>query len=484
MVFIPRDLEPFERELFSQLRLKIWNHRKRNLLRQELHDSKARLDRVGFSVPPHMVDFQTPLGWAEAAVSVPSARIHREGFRLRVNSSIEDDLTEIFDSPQAKRQEAGAVTSSLKHGPAFVFMTPGDVSKGESRVVFSAKSALDATCIQNPRTGGVTSALEIVDRNRMLLYLPSIVLDIGRNVDSGKWLVINEYRQNHDFVLCEPILWDWALDRPFGRSRITRPLIGAIQQGVRTLLRQEVMAEFFSAPQRVLLGASKEHFTDEDGNEIDPWRLIMGSIWALPDTYDEEESKLVRPDFKQIQQASMQPHNDMFNGVVLRAASELKMPISYLGVQHNQPQNEGAIRAEESSMITLIQRQIDISYKLSSINMARKALAVFHDRWSDSMAQDLRGLSARYADPGTPTIQARSDAALKYNSAFPDGDPVVAMEMYGLTDDQIRRNTDYMRRSGAGSLLDRVLSGAASNSTEPAGEGVSGDSAGAGAGVE
>lgn len=449
-----RDLEASEATLFTGMLRTIRQRRQRNQLRRNLYDAKSKLDRIGFSVPPHMVDFQTPVGWAEKAVSVPAARIRREGFRLPGESSLMDDLKTIFDNNYAVRLESGAVKSSMKHGPAFVFVTPGDELLGEPRVIFSAKSALEATCVQDPRTGVVTSALEVVDRDSALLYLPGVVLEIVR--DAGKWVVADEAKQPHNLVLCEPYVWDWDLDRPFGRSRISRPLIGAIDRGVRTLLRGEVTAEFFSAPQRSLLGADESHFTDEAGNRIDLWKAITGGVWALPDVWDEDEGKLVRAQLQQLQQASMTPHFEMFKSIALQVASETSLPMSYLGVQENQPAAEGAIRAAEADMIALIEYQIHMSYQLASVNLARKALAVFHAGVPASMATDLRGLSARFADPGTPTVQARSDAALKYQMAFPDGDPVLAMEMYGLTDEQINRNLDYARRAGAGSVLDRI----------------------------
>lgn len=454
MVRVARELEASEATLFTSMLRTIRQRRQRNHLRRNLYDAKSRLDRVGFSVPPHMVDFQTPVGWAEKAVSVPAARVRREGFRLPGESSLMDDLQAIFDNNYAVRLESGAVKSSMKHGPAFVFVTPGDEDAGEPRVVFSAKSALEATCVQDPRTGVVTSALEVVDRDSVLLYLPGVVLEVVH--DAGKWLVLEEVKQPHKLVLCEPYVWDWDLDRTFGRSRITRPLIGAIERGVRTLLRGEVTSEFFSAPQRSLLGADESHFTDKDGNRIDLWKMITGGVWALPDVWDEDEGKNVRAQLQQLSQASMTPHFEMFKSIALQVASETSLPMSYLGVQENQPAAEGAIRAAEADMISLIEYQIRMSYQLASVNLARKALAVFHKGVPDSMATDLRGLSARFADPGTPTVQARSDAALKYQLAFPDGDPVLAMELYGLTDEQINRNVEHMRRGRASSVLDQL----------------------------
>lgn len=450
-----RELEANEASIFKGMLRTIRQRAGRNNLRKSLYEANFRLDKVGFSVPPHMVDFQTPIGWAAKTVSVPAARIRREGFRLPFESSLMDDLGMIFDGGYTTRLESGAVKSSLRHGPAFMFVTAGDESKGEQPVIFSAKSALEATCLQDPRTGVVTAGLEMVSKGEALLYVPGNVLEL--KMSGNGWTVTNEYPQPADIVLCEPFVWDWDLDRPFGRSRITRPLIGSIERGVRTLLRQEVTAEFFSAPQRSLLGASKEHFTDAKGSPIDLWKAITGGVWALPDVYDEDEGKLVRAQLQQLSQASMQPHSEMFESIALQVSSETSLPLGYLGVVQNQPSAEGAIKVAEVDMVELIEYQIEKSYKAASENLARKALAVLHGEVTPAMTAELRGLSARYAKPGTPTESARADAALKYATAFPDGDPVLAMEMYGLTDEQIKRNVEYARRGRAMGVLDQLI---------------------------
>ena len=449
-----RELDAKERSVFDALHRQINKASGRNHLRKNAYDAKNKLARVGFSVPPHMVDFQTPVGWAEKAVSVPAARIRPEGFRLDTSGSELDEITDVFGSRYVSRLIRGGIKSSLKHGPAFLFATKGAVDDGESEVVVAAKSALNATCIQDPRTGVVSSALELVGDNEAILYVPGLLLELGRGRNG--WEVSAEFKQGHNVVACEPVIWDWDLDRPFGRSRITRPLLGQMERGVRTLLRQEVTAEFFSAPQRALLGAREEHFTDGDGNKIDIWKAITGGIWALPDTYDEDTDELVRAQLQQLQQASMQPHSEMFKSIAMQVSSDTSMPISYLGIQENQPPSEGAIRAMESDMLTLIEHQIELSYESAMLNFARKVLAVKRGVSFSQVEADTRGLSVRFMDPGTPTVSARSDSALKYVQAFPTGDPEVAMELYGLTEAQIQRNLTYMRKQQAGSLVARL----------------------------
>ena len=450
-----RELDASEQSVFEAMLRTIRQRMSRNGLRRNLHDSKRRLDRVGFSVPPHMIDFQTPLGWAEKTVSVPASRIRPEGFRLSNDGSELDEISEIFDGRYVSRLLRGAIKSSLKYGTAFVFTALGDTDAGDPEVIVTVRSAFQATCIQDPRTGTVTAAIEVIDGSSVNLHVPGWILAVDR-ID-GRWMVVDEARQGHDVVGCEPFVWDWDIDRPFGRSRITRPLIGSIERGVRTLLRMEVTAEFFSAPQRALLGASEEHFTDEDGKRIDLWKAITGGVWALPDVYDDDEGKLVRAQLQQMQQASMQPHSDMFKSIGLQVSSETSMPMSYLGIQENQPASADAIRAAEADMISLIEYQIELSYESAMLNLARKVLAIKRGTLFANVERDTRGLSVRFADPGTPTVSARADAALKYTQAFPNGDPELAMELYGLSDDQIKRNTEHMRRSQSSALVDRLL---------------------------
>lgn len=459
-----RELDAKERAVFDGLLRQINRASQRNHLRRNMYGATEKLARIGFSVPPHMVDFQVPLGWAEKAVSVPAARIMPEGFRLDSVGSELETLNSIFGSRYVSRLVHGGIKSSLKHGPSFLFVTQGDPDLGDPETVVAAKTALEATCDQDPRTGRVRSALELIGSKDAALYVPGMILELSRGPRG--WQVEREFPQGHDVVACEPFVWDWDMDRPFGRSRISRPLMGSIERGMRTLLRQEVTAEFFSAPQRALMGAREEHFTDEEGNKIDLWKAITGAIWALPDVYDEDTDELVRATLEQLQQATMQPHSDMFKSIAMQVGSDLSMPLSYLGIQENQPPSEGSIRAMESDMLTLITYQTKLSYESAMENLARKVLAVQRETTFAQVERDTAGLSVRFMDPGTPTLSARADAALKYTQAFPTGDPEVAMEMYGLSEEQIQRNLTYMRKAQANSLIDQ-LTQAAEPATEP-----------------
>ncbi|WP_146008917.1 phage portal protein [Zhihengliuella halotolerans] len=453
----PREPTVDEMNAFTRLRSKVGVKARRNRLRSSYVEAKKRLDKIGFSVPPHMVDFQTPIGWAQKAVSVPASRIRPDGFTLPRETELMDDVADVFEDNYFAAVEKMAIESSLEHSVAFVFVTPGDEVAGDPEVIISARTALEATAEVNERTNRATAALEVVSRKKSILYLPGQTVRLESI--NGRWLVTADYDGVEGNVPCTPYVWGRSLKRPFGHSRVSRPLMGYIDTGVRTMLRQEVTAEFFSAPQRALMGADDVHFTDADGNRISPLDALMGGIWALPDVYHEDLDELKRPDLKQLQQASMQPHSEQLRTIGLMVASEVSMPVGYLGIIHDQPTSADAIKAAESDMVGMVEDELP-SIAISRIDLAKNVLAVKHGEFTDSMRRDLRGLAAHFRDPGTPTKSAQADAAVKYQQAFPNGDPEVAMEEYGLTKAQIERNLEYAKRAQSGQRLDAIMAAA------------------------
>lgn len=448
----PRELSLEEAAKLGKLLSEIGIHERRNKLRSDYHHNRRRLERIGFSVPPHMVDFQTPIGWAEKTVTVPAARIRPEGYTATVKSTLHGEIDSIASEDFHRALERRWTRSAMQHGCSFAFVTPNPDPDGEP--IRTIRPATQATAEVDPRTGEVLAALEKVSATDLLLYLPGVTLGIKRV--RGPWMVTAEYAGVAGLVPCSVMPWDASTERPMGRSRITRPLMGFIDNGVRTMLRQEVQSEFFSAPQRTLLGAQPEHFEDDQGNRIDPLKALIGGVWALPDVFDEDEMKLVRPAIQQLAQASMQPHSDMLRTIASMVSSETTIPLAYLGVVHDNPSSADAILASESDMVGMVENELP-AIGAARADFARKILAVKHGVWTPEMRRDLASLRSRFRDPGTPTLAARADAGQKYVNTFPDGDPQVAMEVYGLRQDQIDRNISHANSASASAAIDNLI---------------------------
>jgi hypothetical protein len=149
-----------------------------------------------------------------------------------------------------------------------------------------------------------------------IVYLPYAVLSLQKR--AGRWSVVDRLPNPLGVVLVEPLTYDPQLDRPFGRSRITRAVMDITDRAARTVMRTEISAEFYASPQRYVLGADESAWAD-----VDKWKAVMGRFLTL--TKDEDGDT---PQVGQFPQATMQPHFDMLRLLATQFAGETGVPVS------------------------------------------------------------------------------------------------------------------------------------------------------------
>ena len=136
-----------------------------------------------------------------------------------------------------------------------------------------------------------------------------------------------------------PFVHNPSVEWEFGTSRITRPVISITQRAVRTLLRMEISAEFYSSPQRAVLGADESDFVDSATGQMKTgWEVTIGKLLALS---RDDSGEL--PTIQQFQQATMQPHVDMIRSDAALFSGETGIPVDTLGVIHDNPSSESGV---------------------------------------------------------------------------------------------------------------------------------------------
>lgn len=451
---MPETLVGPEATAYQQLRRQIQQAEVGNRLRENLFNARHNLDKIGFSVPDSMREFAAAIGWPEKAVTEPARRIRPGKFTAPSSPTLQDEVNGLFDTPYARLTERMAIDASLRLGPAFMFVTPGDTWAGEPDVVFSARSAREASALVDRRTLRTTAALELVDETTDLLYLPgqTLVVRRGRNTE-----VVQRLRGLPGRVPCVPYVWGRALDRLHGRSRITRPIIDLSGMAVRTLLRGEVTAEHFSNPQRALLGARKEAFTDKDGRVRSGFEIATGSVWGIPEFYDEETGEWRRPALEQLASASQQPHAEHFKMVAQQMASESSIPVNQLGLLLDNPPSAESIRVLESGLVGLVSSELP-NYADARRETARLAMLTRYGDPTGALDRDMDRVRASFLNPGTVTPAAAADLAQKFTATHPElaGSDVV-MELWGFDESQLERLQDEAAKVRGRNRLDQVL---------------------------
>lgn len=424
-------------DLLAQLIMQWQAKRARNKLKTDYWNGKHKLDHIGFSIPPALRKLEEVVGWPAKAVQAHAERCMFDGFVSKNDSNDPYGIQRTLVDNRFDIELPMAITSTMVHSCAFITVTPGKVEAGEPEVLVMPYSAQWASGLWNWRTRALRAAFAVnsVDDygrpTEMTLYTTDRILVLS--YVAGNWRLTNETSHGLNRVPVEPLVYRPTLDRPFGSSVISRPVMSITDDAVRTVLRSETSAEFYSAPQYLLLGADPDSFTDDDGNPIPVWEFIMGRINLLSKDEDGDVPKL-----EQISQQSVQPHIEQLRELACRFAGETNVPVSSLGVVTDNPSSAEAMHAAEKDLV------IDCAAATRAFGAALRRvgqdIVMMRSDGPNEMDDELATLTARWRNPALPSVIDAGDAMVKLIGAFPWlAETTVALEEVGFTDEQITR---------------------------------------------
>lgn len=434
--------------------------RGRNTLRTVYADGKNALRDFGISLPPQMRTMETVLGWPMKAVTTLGSRCRWDGWVLPGEEQDPFDLAGLAVSNNLASVMPQAITSALIHSVAFLTITPGDTSKGESPVLILPRSARMATGLWDARTGCLSDALSITKTDdsgfptQVVWYAREHVTTYTRS-SGGQWQAST---QPNPLGRCwvEPLIFKPELERPFGRSRISRAVMSLTDAGLRTLARSESHAEFFASPQRWALGAEQEAF----GSDGDRWKAVMSRLLVIS---KDEDGDL--PTLGQFSQMSMQPHFDHLRTLASLFAGETSVPLSALGIVQDNPSSAEAIFAAKEDLI------IEATAAMDVWGDALRRVAITAVQMRDGLTDvpdELAAVRAKWRDASTPSVVSSSAAIAQQVGVLPWlADSEVVLERLGYDDATITRLLADKRRASGGSLLDRALAARAATLRAP-----------------
>lgn len=419
--------------------------RQRNKLRNAYYDGKNELHDIGYSLPPVASDINIVVGWPEKAVEVLANRIIIDGVRA-TSGKVPDELTQLIEDNDLFQLAAQAHTSALVNSCAFIAALK--VKKnGVKKNVIEVFTADNASGVWDNSRRCLSSAL-LVDtyddgmETPAIIYLMSDghVLRIEHNDNTNLWHVaedINYYTR----IPCEVLAYRPDCKRPFGRSRISRAVMSYTDSAVRTFLRSELQADLYSVGSRYILGANKQMFSDENGNEVPKWKLLLDSLMVIPNNPKTGQT----PSVGQFQQASFQPHIDQLRNTASMFAAATSMPPDEMGVLTDNPSSAEAIDKAQKELC-LIAESCQAAFGAAWLNIIHKAVNA-----------DTSNIVLQWRNPATPSRAASADAAVKLVSAgVLPADSEVVYDMLDLNDAQRKSLRAYQAKKRAQEHVDQL----------------------------
>jgi hypothetical protein len=440
--------------LIQHLLKKITHHDSKNGELERYYEGKNRLKDLNISIPPSLKLVDSVVGWAGTAVDVLEERLDFEGY-------IGDDfgLNEIYRANDLDMEASLGHKDALIYGVGFVVVGKG--MEGEADPLITIESPKKMTAVYDMRTRRLAAALLVARDGRGMpetgsLYLPDQTVFL----DFSKGRPVDVLRDVHNLgrVPVAPLINNPRSGDPDGRSEITKAVRSYTDSAMRTLLGAEVAREFYSAPQRYVLGAKEDMFLDSDGNNLDAWSVIQGRMLGVP--YNEDDN--VMPTVGQFAANSPAPYFEQIRQYAQLFAAETAIPASYLGFQTDNPSSADAIRQMEARLVKRAERR-QRQFGRTWNEVAKLALLVRDGELPDG----IQNVRAVWRDAATPTRAAAADEAVKLIQAgvlLPDSQITYARIGLSDSDKQVLMNE---KKASAAQALVANLADAARAATNP-----------------
>jgi hypothetical protein len=389
-----------ELRLVSRLEAAITSRRFDLELLDSYYRGTVRIRDLGISIPPQMRQLHTALGWPRVCVDALDERLDVEGFRFPDSTDVDTDLQDVWQANNLDSESQLAHMDALIFGAGFAAVGSND----DGSPLITVESPLDLAVLWDARSRTVRAALRLyghVGARQATLYLPDQTVSLEQS--AAGWSVTS--RDVHKLGAV-PIVRIANRPRSYdrdGASEITPEIMSITDAACRTLQGLEVAREFYSAPQRYILGADESAFQDAAGNKKSGWETYIGRVLALERDADGNLPSVGQ--FTPYDPSTFTKVIDMYAKII---SSITGLPPHVLGYTTDNPASADAIRSTEMRL------------KLKADRKCR----MFGDAWSDVMRLALLvrdgalpgnagAITTVWADTATPTPAATTDAIFK-----------------------------------------------------------------------
>ena len=382
------------------LRNKLDKHKPRVDIRYKHFDMKYQERNVSITMPPEIQNrYRAVLGWTSKAVESMADRLV---FREFGNDNFE--LNQIFKMNNADILFDSAILSALVASCAFVYISKDENDYPRLQVI----EASNATGTIDPITGLLKEGYAVLSRDEHGQPYQEAFFETGMTtiVEGGE--VVSTHSNNAPAPLLVPIVHRPDAVRPFGRSRITRAGIYWQANAKRTLERADVTAEFYSFPQKYVVG------TSPDSEPMDAWRATVSSM--LEFTKDEDGDK---PSLGQFTAPSMTPFIDQLRMAAAGFAGETGLTLDDLGFVSDNPSSSEAIKASHETL-RVAARKAQRNFGSGFLNVGFLAACVRDDiTYTRDQFYETEAKWEPVFEPDASTLSTVGDGAIKINQAIP-----------------------------------------------------------------
>ena len=316
------------------------------------------------------------------------------------------NMNDIFRQNNPDILFRSAILGALISSCDFIYISQDEDGYPRLQVIDGSR----ATGTMDPITGMLTEGYAVLDCDEYGVPTEEAYFLPGQTQIYHKDVPVTEvYNNVAPYPLLVPIVNRPDATRPFGHSHISRACMSIADSAMRTVKRSEIAAEFYSIPQKYVLG------TDQDAEPLDKWSAAMSAILEI--TKDDAGD---HPVVGQFSQQSMTPHLEQLKMFASLFAGETGLTLEDLGFSSGNPASSDAIKASHESL-RLKARAAQKTFGSGFLNAGYLA-ACLRDGQPYKRNQIYMTVPKwePLFEPDASSMSGIGDAALKLQQAFPD----------------------------------------------------------------
>ncbi len=368
--------------------------------RYDYYEMKNRVNDLGLALPCEFKYLEETLGWSAKAVDALADRI-----RFRKFDNDVFNMNQIFNMNNKDIMVDSAILGALITACDFIYISKDENNFPRLQVI----DGYNATGVIDPVTNMMTEGYAVLARD---VETPSKILTeayftreetiIFDKIDGTELHIANPA----PYCLLVPVINRPDARRQFGHSRISRSCMELQQGALRTLRLSEISSEFYSYPQKYVLG------TNPDDEPLDKFRAAVSTMLEISADQDGNV-----PTLGQFTQQSMSPYIDQIKMFASLFAGETGLTLDDLGFVTDNPSSAESIKAAHENL-RLSARKAQKDFSVSLINTGYLASCVRDDfGYKRDMIYETQVKYEPIFEPDMSTLSLIGDGAIKVNQA-------------------------------------------------------------------
>ena len=368
--------------------------------RYSFYEMKHHARDFRISTPEGLESWMSVLGWCSKAVDSIADRL---SFREFENDTF--NMNDIFNANNKDVLVDSAILGALISSCDFIYIAADKDGFPQMRVI----DGRHATGIIDSQTNMLKEGYAVIEFDEHDAPIIEAYFIPGQTMIYDRGRLVNAIPNRAPYPLLVPIINRPDAVRPFGHSRISRACMNLVGSAARTVKRSEISAEFYSFPQRYVLGMSG------DAEQMDKWKVTMSSLLRIDKDEDGDH-----PVVGQFQQQTMGPHVEQLRMFAGLFAGETGLTIDDLGFPSQNPSSAEAIKASHEQL-RLTAKKAQKTFGVGLLNAGylaacvrddypylRKQVALTIPKWDPIF------------EPDAAALTSIGDGVIKINQAVPD----------------------------------------------------------------